>query len=99
MNILLLLLFGVLKVSELVFASGFPVLEPVKDVGITHLSVLLQLSSDLPYLVSGRVHHPRVEDGFQDSNLFGFRVPSRLRLRAPLFTPRNGSVGSPVAAI
>lgn len=89
MSIVEVLLFGVLEVSELVFASGFPVLEPVKDVGVANLAVLLQLGSDLPYLVPRRVHHPRVEDRFQDPNLLRFRIPSRLRLGAPLFAPRN----------
>ncbi|KAF7840308.1 WUSCHEL-related homeobox 9 [Senna tora] len=46
-----------LEVAKLVLASGLAVLEPVEDIGITHLTILLKLSSDLPYLIPWRVHH------------------------------------------
>lgn len=77
--------FRRLKVPLLVLAPGLAVLEPVEDVGIAHLTVFLQLGSDLPYLVAGRVHHTRIEDGFEDPDLLRLRVPSGLRLRAALF--------------
>lgn len=72
--------------SLLMLASGLAVLEPVEDIGITHLTVFLQLGSDLPYLVSGRVHHTRIEDGLKDPDLLWLGVPTRLRLGAAFFT-------------
>lgn len=84
-----LLLLWVLDVAELVFASWFSVLEPVKDVGVTNLPILLQLSPDSSYLVPGRIHHARVENWFQYANLLRFWVPPRLWLWAAFFTSRN----------
>lgn len=71
----------------LVLASGFPVLEPVEDVGVAYLAELLELGSDFPYLVSRRVHHSGVEYGFQDPDLFRFRVPPRFWLWSSFFAP------------
>lgn len=68
------------------FASRFSVLEPVKDVCVTNLTVFLQLGSDLSYLVPRRVDHPGVEDGFQYAYLFWFRVPSWFRFGTSFFT-------------
>lgn len=48
---------GRLEVALLVLASGLAVLEPVEDVGIADLTVLLKLYSDLSNLVAWRVHH------------------------------------------
>lgn len=83
------LAFWVLEMAELVLASWFPVLEPVEDVGVTDLTVLLQLSSDLPYLVSWRVHHAGVENCFKYANLLRLRIPPWLWLRRAFFTPSN----------
>ena len=86
---LLGLVFWVLEVAELVLASWFSVLEPVKDIGITYLTILLQLSPDLSYLIPWRVHHARVENCFKYPNLLRFWIPSWFWLRTAFFTSRN----------
>lgn len=77
---------GRLEVAVLVLASGLAVLEPVEDIGIADLAILLQLGSDLSNLISWWVHHARVEDLLQYANLLRLRVPPWLWLRAALFT-------------
>lgn len=77
---------GRLEVAVLVLASGLAVLEPVEDIGITDLTILLQLGSDLSNLIAWRVHHARVKDGLQDANLLRLRIPPWLGLRTTLFT-------------
>lgn len=84
------MVLGFQEVAAFMFAPRFPVLEPVEDVGITNLSILLKLGSDFPDFVSRWIHHSRIKNGFKDPDLFWFWVPSRLWFRASLFT--SGSV-------
>ena len=70
----------------LVFGARLAILEPVEDVGVAHLTVLLELGSDLSDLIAGRVDHARVEDGLQDPDLLRLRVPPGFWLRRSFFT-------------
>ena len=76
----------VLEMAKLVLAPGLAVLEPIEDIGITHLPILLQLCPYLPYLIPRRIHHSRVEYSLQYSDLLRFRVPPWLWLWTSLFT-------------
>src|SRR4051812_11327462 len=70
---------GSLGGAELVLGAGLAVLEPVEDVGVGDVAVLLQPEPDAADLVARRVDHAGVEDRLQDPNLLWPRVPSWLR--------------------
>jgi hypothetical protein len=65
--------------AELVLGAGLAVLEPVEDVGVGDVAVLLQPEPDAPDLVARRVDHAGVEDPLEDPDLLRSRVPPRLR--------------------
>jgi hypothetical protein len=64
--------------AELVLGAGLAVLEPVEDVGVGDVAVLLQPEPDAPDLVARRVDNTGVEDPLEDPDLLRPRVPPRL---------------------
>jgi hypothetical protein len=49
--------------AQLVLGAGLAVLEPIEEVGITDLVVLLQAHADAGDLLARRIDHAGVEDG------------------------------------
>jgi hypothetical protein len=71
--------------AQLVLGAGLAVLEPVEDVGVADLAVLLQAHADAGDLVVWRIDHAGVEDGLQNPDLLRPGVPLGLWIRGPLF--------------
>lgn len=78
--------------AQLKLAAGLAVLKPVEDVGVADVAVDLELIADAADLIAGRIHGAGVENGFQDPNLFGFRIPARFWLRRLLLCSRGVGV-------
>jgi hypothetical protein len=70
--------------AQLVLGAGLAVLEPIEEVGITDLVVLLQAHADAGDLLARRIDHAGVEDGLQNPDLLRPGVPPGLWIRGPL---------------